>query len=68
MLLRGKEAVATFAAQIKQEATPNPVDAIGTSDGPDGTRQLTSIYPNGKRLSIQVGSSGSAASNESPSR
>jgi hypothetical protein len=67
-LLRGKDTVATFPAQIKQEGTPNPVDAIGTTDGPDGSKQLTSIYPNGKRLSIQLGSNGSAASNDGPSR
>jgi hypothetical protein len=67
-ILRGKDTVATFAAQIKQEASPNPVDAIGTTDGPDGSKQLTSIYPNGKRLSIQLGNNGGAASNESPSR
>jgi hypothetical protein len=67
-LLRGKDAVATFAAQIKQEATPNPTDAIGTTDGPDGSKQLTSIYPNGKRVSIQVGSSDTAAPGGSPSR
>jgi len=67
-LLRGKDAVATFAAQIKQESTPNPTDAIGTTDGPDGSKQLTSIYPNGKRVSIQVGSSDAAAPGGSPSR
>jgi hypothetical protein len=66
-LLRGKDAVATFAAEIKQEATANPVDAVGTVDGPDGSKQLTSIYPNGKRISIQVAASGAGA-NGSQSR
>jgi hypothetical protein len=59
-LLRGKETVATFAAQIQQEATPNPTDAIGTTAGPDGSKQLASIYPNGKRISIQLSSTGGA--------
>ncbi|HUE43049.1 MAG TPA: hypothetical protein VMP12_05770 [Candidatus Sulfotelmatobacter sp.] len=67
-LMHGKETVATFAAQIKQEATPNPVDAVGTSDGPDGSRQLISIYPNGKRMSIQLATNGGAGSGSSPSR
>jgi hypothetical protein len=66
-LLRGKDAVATFAAEIKQEASANPVDAVGTTDGPDGTKQLTSIYPNGKRISIQLAPSG-AGPNASQSR
>jgi hypothetical protein len=64
-LLRGKDTVATFAAQIKQEASPNPADAIGTTDGPDGSKQLSSIYPNGKRISIQLSGSGSAGSSGS---
>jgi hypothetical protein len=69
VLLRGKDTVATFAAQIKQEATPNPTDAIGTANNPDGSKQLTSIYPNGKRISIQLSDSGSAGpSGSSPSK
>jgi hypothetical protein len=59
-LLHGKDTVATFAAQIKQEATPNTADAIGTTDGPGGAKQLSSIYPNGKRISIQLASTGGA--------
>jgi|SRR5579863_7262615 hypothetical protein len=68
-LMKGKNTVATFAAQIKQEPSANPDDAIGTTDGPDGTKQLSSIYPNGKRMSLQLSNSGTAApSNSSPSR
>jgi len=67
-LLRGKDTVATFPAQIKQEASPNSTDAIGTTDGPDGTKQLTSIYPNGKRVSIQLNDNGAGSSGSSPSR
>ena len=64
-LLRGKDTVATFAAQIKQEATPNSTDAIGTAANPDGSKQLTSIYPSGKRISIQLSDSGAAGSSGS---
>jgi len=67
-LMKGKNTVATFAAQIKQEPSANPDDAIGTTDGPDGTKQLSSIYPNGKRISLQLNSGGAAPSNSSPSR
>jgi hypothetical protein len=67
-LMKGKNTVATFAAQIKQEPSANPDDAIGTTDGPDGTKQLSSIYPNGKRISLQLNNGGAAPSNSSPSR
>jgi hypothetical protein len=68
-LTRGKDTVATFAAQIRQEASPNPNDAIGTSEGPNGSKQLTSIYPDGKQFSIQIGDNNSTApANASPSR
>lgn len=67
-LLHGKDTVATFPAQIKQEPSPNSTDAIGTTDGPDGSKQLISIYPNGKRMSIQLNDSSSGSSGSSPSR
>jgi hypothetical protein len=67
-LMKGKNTVATFSAQIKQEPSANPDDAIGTTDGPDGTKQLSSIYPNGKRISLQLTGGGDAPSNSSPSR
>ena|SRR5215475_1186358 len=67
-LLRGKNTVATFTAQIRQEPSPNPDDAVGTAPGPDGSKQLTSIYPGGKRISIQLGDNSAAQSNASQSR
>jgi hypothetical protein len=67
-LLHGKDTVATFAAQIKQEPSPNSTDAIGTTDGPDGSKQLSSIYPNGKRISIQLASDAAGSSGSSASR
>ena len=67
-LSRGKDTVATFAAQIRQEPGPNPDAAIGTSDGPNGSKQLTSIYPDGKRFSIQIGDNGAAPASASSSR
>ena len=67
-LKRGKDTVATFPAQIHQEASPNADAAIGTTAGPNGGTELTSIYPDGKRMSIQIGNNGAAPSNSSPSR
>ncbi|MBV9886667.1 MAG: hypothetical protein JO119_08990 [Acidobacteria bacterium] len=67
-LTKGKDTVATFAAQVKQEPSANPDDAIGTTDGPDGSKQLSSIYPGGKRISLQLNKDGAAPSNSSPSR
>jgi 3-keto-L-gulonate-6-phosphate decarboxylase len=68
-LMKGKNTVATFAAQIKQEPSANPDDAIGTTNAPDGSKELSSIYPGGKRISLQLNKDGAgAASNSSPSR
>lgn len=67
-LTKGKSTVATFAAQIKQEPSANPDDAIGTTDAPDGSKQLSSIYPGGKHISLQLNKDGAAPSNSSPSR
>jgi hypothetical protein len=67
-LLHGKDTVATFPAQIKQEASANLNDAIGTSDNSDGSKQLDAIYPNGKRISIQLDNSGAGSGGSSPSR
>ncbi len=67
-LTKGKDTVATFAAQVKQEPSANPDDAIGTTDGPDGSKQLSSINPGGKRISLQLNKDGAAPSNASPSR
>ena len=67
-LLHGKDTVATFPAQIKQEGAPNTTDAIGTADGADGSKQLTSIYPNGKRISIQIDGSGGGSGGSNGSR
>ena len=67
-LMKGKNTVATFPAQVKQEASANLDDAIGTTQGPDGNKQLSSIYPGGKRISLQLNSDGAAPANASPSR
>jgi hypothetical protein len=66
-LMKGKNTVATFAAQVKQEPSTNPDDAIGTTEGPNG-KQLSSIYPGGKRISLQLNKDAGTPGNSSPSR
>ena len=68
-LRKGKDTVATFPARINQEATRNPDDAVGTTDGPDGSKQLSAIYPSGKNISLQLeNASAGTQSGTSPSR
>jgi hypothetical protein len=67
-LHHGKDTVVTFPAQIKQEASPNLNDAIGTNDNADGSKELNAIYPGGKRISIQLANSGAGSGGSSPSR
>jgi hypothetical protein len=66
-LRRGKDTVATFPARVNQEPSANLDDAVGTTEAPDGSKQLSSIYPNGKRISLQL-DTGNSGSNASPSR
>ena len=53
-LLQGKRTVATFSAQITEQAAKNAVDAYGSSAQPDGSRTLTAIYVGGKHTVLQV--------------
>lgn len=64
-LTKGKDTVATFPARINQEPSRNPDDAVGTTDAPDGSKQLASIYPNGKRISLQLDNSGGSPNSSS---
>jgi hypothetical protein len=53
-ILKDKEKVATFSAHRSELAAASRADAIGTDNGPDGTRALKSIYFSGKKYSLQV--------------
>ena len=53
-LLRGKETIATFPARLKDENIPNARNAYGFTVEPDGSKELTSIYPGGKRFELQI--------------
>jgi hypothetical protein len=59
-LLRGKNTVATFPAQVTEGTTQNADSAYGSVQQPDGSRSLTSIYIGGKRTILQVGQNSSA--------
>jgi hypothetical protein len=51
---QGKETVATFQAHVTEQPTRNTGDAYGSSTEPNGSRALTSIYPGGKRFSLEL--------------
>ena len=51
--LQGKQTVATLTAHVTEQASPNPQDAYSTATEPDGSRELTAIYPGGKRLALE---------------
>jgi hypothetical protein len=53
-VLQGKQVVATFPAHLTEQATRNTEDAYGSSMETDGSRELTAIYPNGKRFSLEL--------------
>ncbi len=67
-LLHGKDAVANFPAHVTQEPAPNPQDAYSTKTEPDGSRQLTAIYPGGKRIALHIDekAAGQQSSNTQP--
>ncbi|MGB7846962.1 MAG: hypothetical protein WBL63_15210, partial [Candidatus Acidiferrum sp.] len=48
-LIQGKQTVATFPAQLTEQAAPNPASAYGSATEPDGSKSLTAIYVGGKR-------------------
>jgi hypothetical protein len=52
-LLQGKQIVATLPAHVTEQASRNPQDAYSTAVEPDGSRELTAIYPSGKRLALE---------------
>jgi hypothetical protein len=52
-ILQGKETVATLSAHVTEQPNRNPQDAYSTATEPDGSRELTAIYPGGKRLALE---------------
>ena len=53
-LRQGKQTVATFAAHIAEQPTPNHDDAYGNATEPDGSSRLTAIYFSGKRTALEL--------------
>jgi hypothetical protein len=62
-ILHGKQTVATFPAQLTEQANKNAVDAYGSATEADGSKQLTAIYIGGKHTVLQL--EPSAASQQS---
>ena len=52
-ILQGKQVVATLSAHVTEQADRNPQDAYSTLIEPDGSRELTAIYPGGKRVALE---------------
>jgi hypothetical protein len=68
-LLHGKDAVTQFPAHLAEEPVPNPQNAYGFTTAPDGAKELTSIYPGGKRFALRLTENSSISqSSKSPSR
>jgi hypothetical protein len=51
--LQGKQTVATLSAHLTEQPDRNPQDAYSTAPEPDGSSELTAIYPGGKRVALQ---------------
>jgi hypothetical protein len=59
-LLQGDQTVATLPAHLTEQTDKNAQDSYATTTEPDGSRELTAIYPGGKRLALQFDQSAAA--------
>jgi hypothetical protein len=61
---QGKQTVATFPAQVTEQANKNAANAYGSAAQADGSKELTTIYIGGKHTVLQLGetAAGSAQS------
>ena len=59
-LLQGDQTVATLPAHLTEQADKNTQDSYATNTEADGSRELTAIYPGGKRLALQFDQSAAA--------
>jgi hypothetical protein len=62
--LRGKQIVATLPAHLTEQVGQNPQDGYSTATGPDGSKELTAIYPSGKRLALEFDHSAASTQSE----
>jgi hypothetical protein len=60
-ILQGKQTVATLSAHVTEQVDPNPQNAYSTATEPDGSRELTAIYPGSKRLALEFDHSAAGA-------
>lgn len=63
---QGKQTVATFSAHLTEQAARNTEDAYSSAAETDGSRTLTAIYPNGKRLSLELEPKSASQQSTSP--
>ena len=57
-LVKGSQTVATFPAHVTEQASVPKADAYGSSEQPNGTKALTSIFFGGKHYALQLGNAG----------
>lgn len=62
---KGNKQVASFPAQLTEQATANSASAYSTTSTADGSKSLTAIYVGGKKSILQV--EGTSASTQNPS-
>jgi hypothetical protein len=55
---QGRQTVATFPAQVTEQAKKNEANAYGSAPQADGSKELTAIYIGGKHTVLQVGEAG----------
>jgi hypothetical protein len=63
---QGKQTIATFAAHLAEQAARNSENAYASSADTTGARSLTTIYPNGKRFSLELESKSATQATTTP--
>jgi hypothetical protein len=58
---KGKQIVATLSGRLTDRATPNRGNAYETNEGSDGSRLLTVIYPDHKKVTLEFDQSAGAS-------
>jgi 3-keto-L-gulonate-6-phosphate decarboxylase len=53
-LSQGKHTIATFPAHVTEQPTPNAADAYASTEQPDGSKALVTIYFGGKRTALEL--------------
>jgi hypothetical protein len=63
---QGKQTIVTFPAHFAEQAARNSENAYASSADTTGVRSLTTIYPNGKRFSLELESKSATQATTTP--